>query len=229
MENYYRRHLPHYQPVGATYFVTFRLAGSLPAVIVADMLSERERQKHEMAAVKDKKVQLTRSRESDRVYFLRFDSSLDRLEQGPTWLRIPAIAKIVDEAINHRDGSVYDLLAYSIMPNHVHMVFDLPNEGRSDIPDSTSSRTMSESTLNRPYPVTRILASLKKYTARQANTELGRRGSFWQDESYDHVVRSDEELEWVLWYVVSNPEKAGLVHSWREWKWTYCRHGLLSL
>ncbi len=77
------------------------------------------------------------------------------------------------------------------------------------------------------YSVTAILANLKWYTALKCNHLLCRSGSFWQHESYDHVIRTDEELERTIWYVLGNPVKAGLVDSWEDWPWTYCKSGLV--
>ncbi|HCA80801.1 MAG TPA: hypothetical protein DEP53_13820 [Bacteroidetes bacterium] len=67
------------------------------------------------------------------------------------------------------------------------------------------------------------MQSLKRHTAREANKILGRRGAFWQDESYDHVIRNSEELERIVLYVLHNPVKAGFVKNWRDWKWSYSR------
>jgi putative transposase len=187
---FYRRHLPHYQPAGATFFVTFRFAGSLPIEVVARLKEEHVRG--------DRDRQVT---SRGKGYFSRFDEALDRCLSGPKWLNVSAVADAVKEAIHHRDGKLYDLLAYCIMPNHVHMVF----VGRNDI------------------PTYKMLQSLKRHTALRANEYLGRRGAFWQDESYDHVVRSPRELKRIIAYVLNNPVKAGLVRSWEEWKWSYVK------
>ena len=71
------------------------------------------------------------------------------------------------------------------------------------------------------YPLKRIMQSLKRYTARQANKVLERKGAFWQAESYDHVVRDADELVRIVQYVINNPVKAGLVSYWEAWPWTY--------
>jgi putative transposase len=65
--------------------------------------------------------------------------------------------------------------------------------------------------------------SLKGYTAYEGNRLLGRKGAFWEHESYDHYVRDEEELERIVAYVLSNPLKAGLVTDWKAWPWSYCR------
>jgi REP element-mobilizing transposase RayT len=67
------------------------------------------------------------------------------------------------------------------------------------------------------------MQSLKRHTARQANRILNRRGTFWQAESYDHVVRDEQELERIVEYVIDNPVKAGLIADGLAWPWTYVR------
>ncbi|MGA9119769.1 MAG: hypothetical protein WB699_10425, partial [Bacteroidota bacterium] len=67
-----------------------------------------------------------------------------------------------------------------------------------------------------------------KYTARRANKLLSRQGAFWQDESYDHLIRAGEELERTMWYVVNNPVKAKLAKEWQDWKYTYVKPDLLN-
>lgn len=65
--------------------------------------------------------------------------------------------------------------------------------------------------------------SLKGFTANSANRALGRSGPFWQHESYDRVVRNEEELTRIRNYVLSNPVKAGLVEAAGDWPWSYAR------
>ena len=74
------------------------------------------------------------------------------------------------------------------------------------------------------HPMSAIVHSLKRDTARQADLLLGREGRFWQHENYDHVVREEAELSRIIIYVVPNPGVAGLVREWKDWDWTYCRH-----
>jgi REP-associated tyrosine transposase len=67
------------------------------------------------------------------------------------------------------------------------------------------------------------MKSLKGFTAWECNRALGRKGTFWQQESYDHVIRDSAEFQRIVRYVLNNPVKAGLVKDWREWKWNYRR------
>jgi putative transposase len=65
---------------------------------------------------------------------------------------------------------------------------------------------------------------LKGRSAREVNKVLSRSGPFWHHESYDHVVRNEKELGNIINYILMNPVKAGFVHNWNEWKFSYCRH-----
>jgi hypothetical protein len=71
-----------------------------------------------------------------------------------------------------------------------------------------------------------IMKSLKGYTAWECNRVLQRKGTFWQAESYDHIVRDAGEFQRVVNYVLNNPVKAGLVKDWRDWKWNYQRQSV---
>ena len=67
-----------------------------------------------------------------------------------------------------------------------------------------------------------ILKSLKNYTALNCNRMLGRTGSFWQHESYDHTIRDEAEWRRTVRYVLNNPVSARLVEEWEDWEWSYC-------
>jgi REP element-mobilizing transposase RayT len=198
----YRRHLPHYQPPGATLFVTFRLYGSLPADVVETLRAKGQRNERILNTLSPEERRHRAYDEQMRM-FGRWEAALDAAQESPRWLADDRIARMMVESIRWRDGKVYELLAFCIMPNHVHMVFSTDN----------------------PLPV--VMQSLKGYTSRQANQILNRKGKFWQDESYDHVIRNEEELERILKYVVNNPVKAGLVDAPEQWPWTYCKFDIL--
>lgn len=135
-----------------------------------------------------------------RRYFGRFDALLDQAVQGPTWLRQPLVAELVGASLRYCHGKAYQLVCHCLMPNHVHAVVLLLDEA---------------------VPLAETLQRLKGYTALHANRLLGRTGQFWQRETYDHIIRSSEEMARVIAYVVNNPVKAGLVESWEQWPYTY--------
>ena len=123
-KTYYRRHLPHYQPPVAIYHVVFRLAGSLPAEVVEGLRQERLRHEKTIGGIGDERGKLDEYRAHQRAHFERFEQLLDSCVTGPRWLQEQEVASIVAEAIHYRDKREYDLIAFCIMPNHVHMVFD---------------------------------------------------------------------------------------------------------
>ena len=150
---YYRRHLPHYQPVGGTFHVGFRLAGSV-AVSVLDEV-RRERDAAQAGGLKNESARIGFLRRYRRKYLEQIEAMLDSGTHGPHWLNRPEIAAIVDEAIKYRDGFEYDLIAHTIMPNHVHMIVTnvgcpngLGSVGRTDCP--------SEKALSVGSPIRRL-------------------------------------------------------------------------
>jgi putative transposase len=135
---------------------------------------------------------------SDGKVFVWIDRYLDSARTGPTYLLRREIAELVVGAI-HRGVSLghYELRAWVLMANHVHVLL---------LPLISPSRLMQ---------------SIKGYTARQANLILGQTGrTFWQAESYDHWVRDDVELERIVAYIENNPVKAGIVDSPEKYTWS---------
>jgi putative transposase len=134
--------------------------------------------------------------------FVALDREIDKATFGPVWLEDPRIARVVADAILYGESGrqFYRLRAWVIMPNHVHLLL-LPRA-----------------------PLPAITRWLKGSTARQANLILGRIGvAFWQDESFDHRVRNDFELDRIVRYVEYNPVSAGLVSSPSVWRWSSAR------
>jgi len=221
MKEFYRRHLPHWQPRGAVFFVTFRLKNSLPIEVIKSLKEEREHTKAILEGFPESERE-GRNYLEERRYFGRWDSYLDKAEFGPRWLAQPEIAIIVKEALHYRHGKVFDLHAFCIMSNHVHVVFEPLS--RSEWHSDQSKADWQSALPDLP----KIMQSLKRHTARQANIILDRQDAFWQDESYDHVIRDNEEYIRIVNYVLENPVKAGLVSEWSQWRWTYCKPDITS-
>lgn len=206
--HYYHRKLPHIQPAEATFFVTFRLAGSMPVEMIRQLRENHALLERGILTQND----LTEKERRELIYaeqkrlFAATDEFLDTNPNGPYWLREQAEAEVVAEAMRFYDQKHYDLLSYCIMPNHVHMMITL-------LPDAPL--------------LFKIMQNLKRYTALHANKLLNRTGAFWEEESYDHLVRSKEELYRVLNYILRNPVKAGFVQDWQEWPFTFAKPELL--
>lgn len=210
-KTFYRRNLPHFQPPDGTFFVTFRLLNSLPENVWLALKKKYEDGLKVIGHLSPPKKH-DEFKKLQRQHFRDFEAYLDNCQYGPRWLETPTVAEIVKEALHHRDGRVYLLLCYTIMPNHVHAVFK---------PNSGSLPSVSKHPV---YPVTYILENLKKWTGKEANKALHRRGRFWQHESYDHVVRDEKELGRIVQYILNNPVKGGLVEKWENWPWSYVNY-----
>lgn len=132
------------------------------------------------------------ARAARRKFFQFLERRLD-LGRGRCLLAQPQLAALVAGALAHFDRDRYDLGAWCIMPNHVHAIV-APNEDRS---------------------LAVILQSWKSYTAKAINRAIGGSGPFWQEESFDHLIRSPRDHERFERYVRDNPRRAGLAN----WAW----------
>ena len=178
-----RRHLPHWQQEGTTYFITFRLGDSIPQEKLALWESERQ----QWLTVHPEPWDEQSIAEYRKRFSERREQWLDN-GYGRCLLGIPAIAEIVRSALVHFDGQRYLLDEFVLMPNHVHLlVKPLPG-----------------------YDLSSILHSWKSFTAKAMNKAIGATGTVWQDESHDHIVRSSVQWEFYRNYIRENPGKAGL-------------------
>ncbi|MCU0444572.1 MAG: transposase [Microscillaceae bacterium] len=204
--HYHRRNLPHYYPEGAKFFITFRLYDSIPQAILNELKADLEANIAEIIRQSPPEAQAQLIDKQRKKHFLALDDYLDKVKNGPHYLQQAEVAQIVQEALHFRDGKLYDLLAYCVMSNHVHLVID----------------TGVQLEKSQPYHnLDKIMDSLKGFTAYQANRQLGRKGHFWQAESYDRVIRTQEELENIIRYVLNNPVKAGIVDDWEAFPYSY--------
>jgi type I restriction enzyme R subunit len=186
--------LPHWFQPGVTYFVTFRTEDSVPQALSRSWHRRRDDwlRRHGIdPAQANWKARLAALPELDHEYHATFTRAfmeyLDR-SYGACPLRDPQAAEEVSSALQHFDGERYELGDFIIMPNHVHLLVCL--SGTTDIEDQCHS--------------------WKKYSAVQINRLLHRRGRFWQEESFDHLVRSVDQFAWFERYIAENPLKARL-------------------
>jgi REP element-mobilizing transposase RayT len=178
---YASKNLPHFDGQGAQQFITYRLHDSLPV----DRRCEWE------ALVKI---------EDDREKRSRIEGYLDR-GLGNCHLREPRIAEIVQSNLWHHDGVEYRLLAWVVMPNHVHALIEVWR-----------------------VPLGKILQGWKSYTSKEANRILGREGTFWAEDYFDRYIRDEEHLRRAVHYIEQNPVKAGLVCVPEDWPWDSARY-----
>ena len=189
-----RGYLPHWEAEGGTYSVTFHLGDSLPANVLAKLTRQRETIKVLLRSGR----QLT-PMESVRAHQLHRKQIQEYLDanHGECILRQAECATIVAERLAFRDGKDYELFAWVVMPNHVHVLFR-PETGH-DLPE--------------------ILGAWKSVSTRLINKARDRRGSLWQCESYDHLIRDEAEFTHAVEYILDNARHAGL----RGWPWVYVK------
>jgi len=189
-------------PPGEVLFITYRLYGTLPHTVLLDI-----QQKHQFLLKRFEEMDsVPHDRDEWRArYFLSIYKHIDTNIESVSWLGEQKIADIVKESIHFRDGKQFDVHAYCIMPNHVHLLV-------TNLSDS--------------IPFHRVLGSMKANSAKKCNVELGRIGeTFWASESYDHLVRTNKSFNRIIGYILNNPVKAGLAEAWEDWPHTYLKSG----
>jgi len=169
-------------------------------------LVNREMEKAKASAEKIAELKLNQNKR----LFAKLDAILDRAESGPRWLGETKVAALVEDALLRRYAELYRLWAYVVMVNHLHLLLR-----PKSVPVSKQSSSSSF------VPLSTITKSIKGYTARKANQILQREGEhFWQQESFDHWPRDENEFLRIIAYIENNPVKAGLVRSPEEWRWS---------
>ena len=175
------RNLPHWHQDGVIYFVTFRLADSIPTSKIRALQERRQLwdRAHKGNLTEDEIA------ERDELFSAQIDHWLDQ-GTGECLLQNATASKIVRDALHFYDGKRHHLDACVVMPNHVHLLIQ-----------PTPPNTLSK-----------ILHSIKSFTAHEINKCVQRKGKLWQDESYDRIVRSPEERSHYREYIRRNPEVA---------------------
>ena len=178
-----RRRLPHWHQSGVAYFITFRLADSLPQSLLWQWRDERATwlRWHPQPWL------AAEQREYEEKFIRRIQQWLDA-GMGACHLRRPDMRMQIRSCLLHFDGMRYDIDAFVLMPNHVHAIF-APRDG---------------------YDLSPLLKGIKGVSANRCNKLLATKATFWMDESYDHIVRDAKELAAFRDYIAENPNKAGL-------------------
>lgn len=228
-----RRRRPHFNPPDGTFFLTFRLAGSIPKAIVREYKARFQWLQDHLKRVQrltksDASQELTnwrtRAEALNREWFIKTEEILHRADHGPIWMSNADVADKVAENLHRLDGTAYRLDAYSIMSNHAHTVF---KPFLSEIDFSTVLAEEGLLLINEHPGLSKIMHSLKGRSARECNLLLERKGSFWEHESFDHAIR-EGKFDKTVRYVLDNPVKVGLVQDWADWRWSFCRKELVE-
>lgn len=203
IKGFYRRIFPHFQLDNKYYFVTSRLINSIPEFLIKELKLKFKQDESILInsfsgeIYKEKRYLLLKK------YFGYYDDYLNRSLSQVNYLSDERIASVIMDSFRFLNGKAFDMISFCIMPNHFHFLAKIEK-------------------LSKPF--FRIMQSLKRHTSRQSNIILNRTGAFWEEESYDHIVRDDTELLKIMNYILQDPVRAGLVKNAMDWKWSYCKY-----
>ena len=175
-----RQSLPHWQQDSAAYFLTFRLADSIPSALLREWKKEKDQW------LQDPKPW---SSETESEFLKNFSGRIERhLDQGAgsCLLAKPDHAETVSSVFAHFDRIRYLIHAWVIMPNHVHALVSLEKE--ADLGET--------------------VASWKRFTATRINRSEGQSGAVWQADYFDRMIRDWEHFVNAARYIRGNPQKA---------------------
>jgi len=185
-----KRNLPHWQQEGVFYFVTFRTYDSIPASVKSELKKAQVKWLEKYSNLGNGEVDLSSLSEdiTNEYYYLFSKRLMELMDSG--YGRLPfctfELSKILANSLKYFDDVKYNLDEWVVMPNHAHILLRLK-----------ADQNLSS-----------VLHSVKSFTANKINRELGTEGHFWAKESFDYIVRSDNQLDKFRSYIRSNPEKA---------------------
>jgi type I restriction enzyme R subunit len=189
------RRLPHWSQSGTICFITFRTWDSIPESVLRTWLRLRDEWLHRHGIdpngadwrTKLESLAPDLITQFQRLIADRWNDHLDDCH-GACVLRLPEHWQEVAKSLRHFDGDRYDLTEFVVMPNHVHLL--------AAFSDEASMLAQCE--------------SWKHFTATQINRRIGRKDRFWQQDGFDHLVRSAEQFDYYRRYIANNPIRANL-------------------
>jgi putative transposase len=180
-------------------FITLGLYGTLGDEAVLEMKNAYE---IEIEKARLEGNDQERIRRIKKVYFGKVDALLDNSAIGPQWLRKYDMAKLMISEMEAIDNKTIRIVCYTVMPNHVHLVFETIKDD-----EPTISATIE---------------SFKRNTGEKAKELLGIGSQFWIPDHHVHIIHEQNEFINIISYILENPVKTGLVEYWRDWPWSYC-------
>ena len=196
-----RGYLPHCDYPGLVQFVTFRLADSMP--------DSRRGEREHLLKIED-----------DRKKRTKLEEYLDR-GVGECHLRDPRIAQLAEDAMFHFHDEHYELLAWCVMPNHVHVLVHVWQMPLDEIIQSwkrfSATRALKLLRVERRTPIR--LVEIVGITPNRSSALQ----SFWQREYWDTFMRDEEQEQKAIRYIENNPVKAKLCHVDKEWPFSSAR------
>lgn len=191
--------MPHLHPFDKPCFITWRLKFTIPKSMQDNLSNYKEAYSKEIENGALDKQKFLRTNYQKR-FFAAYDEEMHKLESYPDILQNDEYVSELKKIIHTQDKELYKLYCYCVMPNHVHVLLE-PLQMHDGF-----------------IPLSKITQKLKGNSSYMINRLRNTSGSIWHKESYDHIVRSDDEFRRIIGYILNNPVKAGIVDNWREWK-----------
>lgn len=204
---HHKRRLPHYQPNRGIFFITFRLDFPIPSEHVTALSHYREVLNASLERNRDNSALID---DNSKRLFAYIDDSYNHLESEISLISPNTIAQVLRELLLSFRDELYYLYAFTIMPNHVHILL------KPNIINGGS------------VPVANIIRRIKGASARKINLILRREGTLWFREYYDRCARNQQELINIVEYIRQNPVKAKLVNTPELWEWTWINPDLYN-
>ena len=201
-----RGYLPHCDKPGLVQFITFRLWDSMPSSrrgewehLLAIERSHAPRSGARSIASPDGKTRIEARRLASREQRVKLEDYIDR-GLGKCFLRDSRIATLMEGTMFFHQGKRFELLAWVVMPNHVHTLIEVGE-----------------------MPLSKIIQNWKSIVAVKANKLLGRSGDFWQLDYWDTYMRDEAQKLKVIRYIENNPVTAKLCRAPEEWPFSSAR------
>ena len=196
---HYWSHGPHFQSHDSIVFITWRLAGTLPAHVL-DLFRKLKATETELETIQDLKKVKDENARLFRLY-QEYDQELANWQTPGFSLNDEELASILTKAFHFSAGKKYELHAYCVMSNHVHLLIKALKRENGDY-----------------YHIADLIRAIKRYTAYEINKLLGKGGQLWDDYYFDRIIRNERNYIAVVEYILNNPVAAGLVSRSEDWR-----------
>ena len=178
--------LPHWEQPGATYFVTWRTADSLPQ----HFLEQQQRDKDFFLSQHPKPWETEIQEEYNQKFTAKLEEYLDS-GHGKCLLRKELYREVLKDALLYFDQERYSMISFVIMPNHIHLLF----------------------TIHPDWSLSELIHSWKLHSSRNINKLNGSKGAFWQKDYFDRMIRDQKHFGRCIRYIRKNPQKARLAEA----------------
>jgi REP element-mobilizing transposase RayT len=197
------KHLPHFDAQDDVIFITWRLAFTLPAQLLAELNAMKAEFERKLESIPTQYHYQHKARHQQQI-FNHYDEGISHFQLQHCDLTAPENAQILTDILHSYHGVKYELVSYCIMSNHVHVLLKpkLKSPGQF-------------------HKISEIVQSIKSFSALRIHQQNLENGRFWAYDYYDRTMRNSKHLHDTIRYIMENPVKAGLVDAPEKWKWSY--------